>query len=87
MALWGCCLLSFQTGLWGGHLYISCEIFPPTFDLILISILGAYVGGEPNKKLILFQDFVKSSERVRKSLSKENLNSFEKWNDAFGDVS
>jgi len=36
---------------------------------------------------IMLQDFVKSSERVRKSLSKENLNSFEKWNDAFGDVS
>ena len=26
-------------------------------------------------------------KRVRKSLSKEGLNSFEKWNDAFGDVS
>jgi len=36
---------------------------------------------------IQLQDFVKSSERVRKSLSKEGLNSFEKWNDAFGDVS
>ena len=37
--------------------------------------------------LFVFQDFVRSSERVRKSLSKEGLNSFEKWNDAFGDVS
>lgn len=36
---------------------------------------------------IQLQDFVRSSERVRKSLSKEGLNSFEKWNDAFGDVS
>ena len=33
------------------------------------------------------QDFVKSSERIRKSLSKEGLHSFEKWNEAFGDVS
>ena len=38
-------------------------------------------------KPFVFQDFVRSSERVRKSLSKEGLNSFEKWNDAFGDVS
>jgi len=36
---------------------------------------------------IQLQDFVRSSERVRKSLSKECLHSFEKWNDAFGDVS
>jgi len=36
---------------------------------------------------IQLQDFVKSSERVRKSLSTECLNSFEKWNTAFGDIS
>jgi len=36
---------------------------------------------------IQLQDFVRSSERIRKSLSKEGLNSFEKWNEAFGDVS
>jgi len=36
---------------------------------------------------IQLQDFVKSSERVRKSLSTECLNSFEKWNKAFGDIS
>ena len=28
MALWGCYLLSFQTGLRGGHLYIFGEIVP-----------------------------------------------------------
>ena len=26
--LWGCCLWYFSTGLWGGHLYIFCEIVP-----------------------------------------------------------
>ena len=35
MALWGCCLLSFSTGLWGGHLYIFCEIVPITDGFIL----------------------------------------------------
>ena len=33
MALWGCYLLSFQTGLWGRHLYIFCEIFPTAVSL------------------------------------------------------
>ena len=28
MALWGCYLLSFQTGIRGGHLYIFGEIVP-----------------------------------------------------------
>ena len=28
MALWGGCLLSFQTGLGGGRLYIFCDIVP-----------------------------------------------------------
>jgi len=36
---------------------------------------------------IQLQDFVKSAERVRKSLNTETLNSFEKWNKAFGDIS
>jgi len=36
---------------------------------------------------IQLQDFVKSAERVRKSLNNETLNSFEKWNKTFGDIS
>lgn len=36
---------------------------------------------------IQLQDFVKSSERVRKSLNIETLNSFEKWNKVYGDIS
>lgn len=36
---------------------------------------------------IQLQDFVKSGERVRKSLNTESLNSFEEWNKAFGDIS
>jgi len=36
---------------------------------------------------IQLQDFIKSSERVRRSLNTETLNSFEKWNKAFGDIS
>jgi len=36
---------------------------------------------------IQLQDFVKSAERVRKSLNTDTLNSFEKWNKTFGDIS
>eukprot|EP00092_Neocalanus_flemingeri_P033603 GFUD01036531.1.p1 GENE.GFUD01036531.1~~GFUD01036531.1.p1 ORF type:complete len:574 (+),score=222.58 GFUD01036531.1:126-1847(+) len=36
---------------------------------------------------IQLQDFIKSSERGRKSLSTECMQSFEKWNTAFGDIS
>lgn len=36
---------------------------------------------------IQLQDFVKSSERVRKSLSPQCLTDFVKWNNSFGDIS
>jgi len=38
-------------------------------------------------RLLSLQDFLRSSERVRKSLSPESLQSYEKWNKAFGDIS
>jgi len=38
-------------------------------------------------RLLSIQDFLRSSERVRKSLSPESLQSYEKWNRAFGDIS
>ena len=59
MALWGCCLLSFQTGLWGGHLYIFCEIFPVLTILthiVLGPLLGfCLFGGLFKKSLLAFQ--------------------------------
>jgi len=36
---------------------------------------------------ITIKDFVKSSERVRKSLSSESLVTYKKWNDGYGDIS
>lgn len=38
-------------------------------------------------RLLSLEDFLRSSERVRKSLSPESLQSYEKWNKAFGDIS
>ena len=38
MALWGCYLLSFQTGLRGGHLYIFGEIVPVALVSSLLEI-------------------------------------------------
>jgi SpoVK/Ycf46/Vps4 family AAA+-type ATPase len=36
---------------------------------------------------ITVKDFMASSERVRKSLTSEGMAAYEKWNQAFGDIS
>jgi len=43
--------------------------------------------GAADMRKITVKDFTASAERVRKSLTKEGLADFEKWNQAFGDIS